>query len=171
MKRQMYRQNGEDFEPIEIDENDSSFVITYKGKKYVAETVQIGPGQFNVLLNGKSVRFNAARVDQQTLSITTALGNSEVKILSEREKLAAELFGVGAGSAAEGDIHAPMPGLILRVEVREGDKVSAGQPLLIMEAMKMENEIKSPLDGTVTRIQVEEQAAVEKDDLLLVIEN
>ena len=58
-------------------------------------------------------------------------------------------------------VNAPMPGNILRIDVKEGDKVKAGQTLLILEAMKMENEIAAPKDGTVGQITTSKGAVVE----------
>jgi len=65
---------------------------------------------------------------------------------------------------------APMPGLIVRVNVSPGDTVAAGQGLVVVEAMKMENELKAPADGVVARVSVEAGAAVEKGAVLVVLE-
>ncbi len=91
-------------------------------------------------------------------------------VLNTREKLQRELFGQTLENSQGGVVKAPMPGLILRLEVEPGTVVKEGTPLLIMEAMKMENEIRSPVAGTVKEIRVVPNQAVEKDDLLLVIE-
>ena len=65
------------------------------------------------------------------------------------------------------EIHAPMPGLVLRVEVAVGQTVAAGDTLLVLEAMKMENAIKAPAAGTVTSVAVNVGQAVDKGALLL----
>lgn len=62
-----------------------------------------------------------------------------------------------------------MPGLILRLDVKEGQQVKKNQVLLIMEAMKMENEIYAPCDGVVTKIAVSQGQQMQSDDELLVI--
>lgn len=67
-------------------------------------------------------------------------------------------------------VNAPMPGNILRIDVKEGDKVKAGQTLLILEAMKMENEIMCPCDGKVASVSVSKGASVESGALLCVIQ-
>src|SRR5699024_11021667 len=67
-------------------------------------------------------------------------------------------------------IDAPMPGTILSINVNEGDSISAGQVLLILEAMKMENEIVAPRDGKITSILVNEGASVDGGENLLTIE-
>lgn len=76
--------------------------------------------------------------------------------------------GIGAGS--EGELLTQMPGKVVKIFVREGDSVTKGQTLLILEAMKMENEIKSSLDGVVKAIHAKEGLAVEHGFMLLEIE-
>ncbi|TVR65147.1 MAG: biotin/lipoyl-binding protein [Gemmatimonadales bacterium] len=72
--------------------------------------------------------------------------------------------GVGVGVPP---LKAPMPGLVVRVEVEEGQEVQAGDSLIIVEAMKMENELRASAPGVVTRIVAEVGAAVEKDAVLM----
>ncbi len=74
-----------------------------------------------------------------------------------------------AGSTAPGNIVAAMPGTILDVHVSEGDTVTRGQSLLVLEAMKMENDIMAPSDGVVKAINVTKGASVNSGDLLMVI--
>jgi biotin carboxyl carrier protein len=71
---------------------------------------------------------------------------------------------------AEGEkVSAPLPGTILEVAVREGDSVTAGQVLVIIEAMKMENEITSPQSGIIAQVLVSKGASVNTGDVMLVI--
>jgi len=70
---------------------------------------------------------------------------------------------------APGTVQAPLPGLILRLLVKDGDGVQAGQPLLVMEAMKMENVVTAPHHGTVRKIFVAEGASVGEGDPLVEI--
>ena len=75
-----------------------------------------------------------------------------------------------AASLAAGEpVKAPMPGVVLKVQVQQGQAVKAGQVLVILEAMKMENEIMAPCDGTVTSVSVTKGAAVESGTLLCTI--
>ena len=76
----------------------------------------------------------------------------------------------GGSGASEGRVSTPMPGVIARVLVSEGASVSAGQVLLVVEAMKMENEYKSPIDGVVSEVLVEAGQAVDSGAVLLVVE-
>ncbi|MDE5556221.1 MAG: biotin/lipoyl-binding protein [Ruminococcus sp.] len=73
-------------------------------------------------------------------------------------------------SLADGEtISAPMPGIIIRVDVKEGDKVTSGQVLVILEAMKMENEIVATKDGTIAQVVTSKGAVVETGSPLIVI--
>jgi len=74
-----------------------------------------------------------------------------------------------AAPAAAGAIAAPIPGLIMNIYVKEGDKVTAGQTVVKMEAMKMENQINAPADGTVTEVKVAEGANVAQGEILVVV--
>ena len=66
-------------------------------------------------------------------------------------------------------VKSPMPGNIIRVEVKEGDQIKAGQLLVVLEAMKMENEILAPHDGTVAQVIVSKGSTVETDSPLIVL--
>ena len=68
------------------------------------------------------------------------------------------------------DVKAPMPGLILKVRKKTGEKVEQGESVIILEAMKMENDIKSPVSGVIENISVSEGSAVEKGVTLFSIE-
>jgi biotin carboxyl carrier protein len=76
----------------------------------------------------------------------------------------------GAAGASAGAVRAPMPGKLLAVRVKVGDSVHAGQPLAVIEAMKMENEIVAPLGGVVRTVVVTAPATVEKGALLIEVE-
>ncbi len=78
-------------------------------------------------------------------------------------------FSIGSAKKAN-DIKAPMPGLILNVNVEEGQEVEEGETLLILEAMKMENAIGAPKNGTVKSINVKSNGTVEKGELMIEME-
>lgn len=78
-------------------------------------------------------------------------------------------LGLG-GSGNEGAVATPMPGVIVRIEVSEGQQVTEGDVLVVVEAMKMENEYKSPIAGTVASIEVQPGQAVESNTVLVVVE-
>jgi biotin carboxyl carrier protein len=80
-------------------------------------------------------------------------------------------MGLSLGNAQMvNDIKAPMPGLILEVNVKEGDEVKEGDYLLVLEAMKMENALTAPRDAVIKSISVEKGQTVEKNQLLIEME-
>ena len=94
----------------------------------------------------------------------------EVAIKTEADLLL-ERFGLDTGdAAAEREVRAPMPGLVLRVLAEAGEAVEAGQGLVVLEAMKMENELRAPAAGRLDAVHVAPGDAVGKNDLLLEIE-
>ena len=94
----------------------------------------------------------------------------EVDIFNELDKLIKEMgFEVGESKKVNA-VHAPMPGLIFDIMVKVGDEVTEGQPLLILEAMKMENVISSPRDGVIKEMYMTKGQAIEKKYLLIEFE-
>jgi biotin carboxyl carrier protein len=113
---------------------------------------------YNVQINGNTVSFqHKGHFYQYTVK-------DEMAILMEK-------MGFKDSSASSaGSISAPMPGKIVKVLIEVGDVVQPGQPVVILEAMKMENELKTTLGGTVKNIAVLPGQSVEKNELLLEIE-
>jgi len=94
----------------------------------------------------------------------------DVEALDERTRAIRDLSAAASGPAGPAPLVAPMPGLIVRVSVDVGAQVHAGQGLVVMEAMKMENELRATSAGTVKRVLVATGTAVEKGALLLELE-
>jgi pyruvate carboxylase subunit B len=94
----------------------------------------------------------------------------ETEALDERTRAIRDLSAASAGPVGPAPILAPMPGLIVRVSVSVGDKVEAGQGLVVMEAMKMENELRATSAGTVRSVEVSPGTAVEKGTLLVALD-
>ena len=94
----------------------------------------------------------------------------EVEALDERTRAIRELSGAAARPSGPAPLVAPMPGMIVRVAVQVGDLVPAGQGLVVMEAMKMENELRAAAAGTVKAVLAKPGTAVEKGAVLLELE-
>jgi len=94
----------------------------------------------------------------------------DVEALDERSRAIRELSAATAAPKGPAPLLAPMPGMIVRVNVAEGDVIHAGQGLVVMEAMKMENELRATSGGAVRRVLVTPGTAVEKGALLLEME-
>jgi biotin carboxyl carrier protein len=120
-------------------------------------------GSYSVLIGTRSYRVTNSRAGEFLVN-----GRSiAVQVFDPRA-----LRNRGSGSAAQGrqKITAPMPGRIIRLLAAVGDPVEAGQGLVVVEAMKMQNEMKSPKAGRVTEIKTKEGAAVSAGDVLVVVE-
>ena len=94
----------------------------------------------------------------------------EVEALDERTHAIRQLSAAAAPPAGPAPLVAPMPGLIVRVNVAPGDTVQAGQGLVVMEAMKMEHSLRSPYSGTVTSVSCRPGDQVEAGAVLVVVE-
>lgn len=94
----------------------------------------------------------------------------EVRVEDERARHIRELASHVSPPETTRDLRAPMPGLIVRIEVTAGQEVEKGDGLVVMEAMKMENELRADAAGTVLSVEVNPGQAVERDALLLKLE-
>lgn len=94
----------------------------------------------------------------------------EVEALDERTRAIRELGGAGKAASGPAPLIAPMPGMIVRVEVEVGESVVPGQGLVVMEAMKMENELRATSAGIVKAVLVQAGTVVEKGAMLLELE-
>ena len=109
--------------------------------------------------------------DDGTVIATVNGKRIEVEVKTSTDLLL-DRFGMDAGaSSADREVRAPMPGLVLRLLVKAGDAVEAGQGVAVLEAMKMENEPKAPASGVIANVRVAEGDAVGKNDLLIELDD
>jgi biotin carboxyl carrier protein len=103
--------------------------------------------------------------------VVSALGERrDVSVVDERTRQIQELTGEKVPSLSSGVVRAPMPGLVVRVEVNVGDRVAAGAGLVVVEAMKMENELRATVRGVVAAVHVTPGQPVEKGTPLVTLE-
>ncbi len=91
----------------------------------------------------------------------------ELDALDERARAIRDLSAASGGAKGPAPVTAPMPGLVVKVHVQPGDRVEAGQPVVVMEAMKMENELRAPAAGMVRAVHALPGKAVEKGMVLV----
>ena len=94
----------------------------------------------------------------------------DVEALDERMRAIRQLAGSTSQPAGPATLSAPMPGLVARMLVQPGDRVQAGQGVVVIEAMKMENELRAPRTGVVRSVDVAAGSAVEKGTILLTLD-
>jgi biotin carboxyl carrier protein len=149
---------------VELERDDKRWRISLDGEPADADVGEIAPNIFSVLLNGKSHEIRITPNAVGTLTLQTGRHEFVAEVVDPRA-----WRGRRHGTLeAEGrqQILAPMPGKIVRVLVQAGEKVQAGQGLLVVEAMKMQNEIRSPKSGTVERLLVKEGQPVNAGEVL-----
>jgi biotin carboxyl carrier protein len=146
--------------------------VTVDGETVVARVEDVPGTPMQLLTVGERQEKIFARRGSDRANIELTIGGFRFspEALDERTRAIRELS--GAASRARGPAHliAPMPGLIVRVAVKQGDHVRAGQGVVVMEAMKMENELRAASDGIVKRVVAAPGTAVEKGALLLELE-
>ncbi len=170
MRRYMANVDGKDFD-IEIEYRADKYYLKCNGKEKEIVANILGESRSLILIDGGShevdVRSNGYNTDK-----TVFMKGMEIPVSIEDYNLAKlrKRAGMKSGTSVDKMLKAAMPGLVLEVKVKIGDKVTAGQPLLILEAMKMENIIKAKGDGTIKAIHVENGGSVEKGNKLLEFE-
>jgi biotin carboxyl carrier protein len=122
--------------------------ILWKNRKYPVEVVRSRQNKYEILFNDISYTF----------TVETPFSLQRMKVLHSTK-----------GKSEQESMKAPMPGKIIDVLVREGSNVLRGEPVVILEAMKMQNEIQSPVNGKVIKVSVKANANVMKDDVLIEI--
>jgi biotin carboxyl carrier protein len=143
----------------------SPLSATIDGRQVEADAVRIAPGVYSILIDGRAFEFRA-KATADSIMLRTAGREFRVEIVDPRSWHR----GRGGRIEMEGrqEVHAPMPGKIVRLLVEPGQHVELGQGLLVVEAMKMQNEIRSPKSGTVERL-VPEGHTVNAGEVLAVI--
>ncbi len=141
------------------------------GADYELNLVKENNG-LHLLKDHKSYRISFVETDYESKTFTLQVNghNYTVEAKDRFDLLLEELGMEDLASGALNDLKAPMPGLVLSIEVKEGDQVSKGDPLLVLEAMKMENVLKAASEATVKSIAVEVGKPVEKNQILIEFE-
>ncbi len=136
------------------------------------DCITTGENEFHVIENGKSHLITVMEFDLQSRSCVLKVDGEikKVKFLRDLD-LMIERMGLNAAQVSKLQIlNAPMPGLVTQIKIKAGEKVEKGSPLLILEAMKMENVIIAPQAATVKELKVTTGQAVEKGAVLIEFE-
>jgi biotin carboxyl carrier protein len=143
--------------------------VEIDGERVTARLVDVPGTPVSLLTVGDRLYRLVARRSgaRGSYSISIDGRRFEVEALDERTRAIRDLSAASTAAAGPAPLVAPMPGLIVRLHVAVGDEVQAGQGLVVMEAMKMENELRAPSAGTVRAVRVEPGTAVEKGAVLV----
>lgn len=135
---------------IRLHEDPHGFTyIVWKNKKYMLDVIEKNQNSYTIMINGVWHSF----------TVETPISLKRRRYLEEQ--------GESSSTVA---IEAPMPGKIIDIMVEEGAEIKEGEPIIILEAMKMQNEINSHVSGTVISVKVKKNETVMKDDLMIEIQ-
>ncbi|SEV97023.1 biotin/lipoyl-containing protein [Chitinophaga arvensicola] len=150
--------------------NDSKLAVDNQEVAWSA--VKLPSGDYSIIMDGKSYLAQVLRIEKDTKTVVLQVNQQQFEVAVEEpiDQLLAAMGIKDAMTKKVNDIKAPMPGLVLKVLVTPGQAIRKGDPVLILEAMKMENVFKASADATVKEIKVTERTAVEKGEVLIVLE-
>ena len=142
---------------------------TIDGNEFTWDVVEKENRIFHVIKDQKSYTVEVLKSDPAEKNFTLRVnGNKyQLDIKDKYDELLKSLGFDNLNANKINEVKAPMPGLVLDIRVSEGDVIKKGDPVLVLEAMKMENIIKSPVDGTIKKINVKKGIAVEKNQVLV----
>lgn len=152
-----FSRGGDNF-IIKIDGNQSGEYKAVVGEReYQISSSNVSPNEFSILLGKKNTKAYVAGANDSLFVFI----DGHVIQLKKPGSDNSGYGGTGGEFGVKDEVSTPMPGKVVKVLVKQGDKVSAGQSLVIVESMKMENEIKSPADGEVISVNFKDGDLVE----------
>ena len=163
----MYKIKVNDRYQFELSE--TSGKISNNGIEVEPDIQALGDNSFHIIYQNKSYRAEVIELRKQDKVILTRINGREylVELRDKYDDLLQQLGFDKAASSQLSELKAPMPGLVLQVLVKEGEHVTKGSTLLILEAMKMENIIKSSVDGTIKQVMISVGDKVDKNQVMI----
>ncbi len=157
---------GDDKKKVRTDAKSPRATVAIDDQSYEVDWQRVEGGIISLIIDGRSHTARVARrdggvvvhVDGREFRLDTGGGDDDSAVLA------------AAAGGAGGIIKAPMPGSVVKVMVEEGETVTAGQSIVVVEAMKMENEVRSPVDGVVTAVNVKKGDSVGTTEPMVEIE-
>jgi biotin carboxyl carrier protein len=151
---------------LEPQASGSGYEFEVGTSRDLADVREVEPGVYSILIGARSYEV---KIEEAEGRYIVAVNGDRFEVVVQDPRRPRRQAGV---SDAEGpqEVASPMPGRVVKVEVRAGETVAAGQGLVVVEAMKMQNEIKSPKAGSVTAVYVEEGGSVSAGEPMVVIE-
>lgn len=143
--------------------------VTLNGQPFDWDVTALGEGRYQVLHGGRAYTAEVLAADYASKTFSLKINGQRIDLQAkdQLDKLLDRLGLSNATAAKVNELKAPMPGLIVDVRVQPGQAVQKGDPLLVLEAMKMENILKAPADGVVGSIKVTARDNVQKGQVLV----
>lgn len=156
---------------IEIEESE---IVRVGDQAFQTDLREIGDlDLYSLLVNNRSYEVHVDQTERHAYRIMVSgegYEGFEVHIVDERTYRASLASGGLGGASGNSAIKAPIPGLVVKVLVNEGDPVTLGQSIIILEAMKMENELRAPRDGVVATVKVKPGNSVNQGETLVTLQ-
>lgn len=152
-----------------IVNNQYSFMIEDEMLEKDFDLIKIRDGIFHAIKNNKSYNAEVLKINTEEKTVIIRVnGNKYTVQLKDKYDELLEKLGMSSASSVQiKEIKAPMPGLVLDVRIKESDSVKKGDPLVVLEAMKMENIIKSPGDLSIKKVFVKKGDTIEKNHIMI----
>jgi len=133
------------------------------------DIIKIREGMYHLIAGHRCYTAEVLAADYATKTFTLRINGvtQQVEVKDDYDILLHQLGMDVQPAGVINEIKAPMPGMVLSILVKENDEIKKGDPLLVLEAMKMENVLKSPGNGVIRKINVKEKQAVEKNQVLI----
>lgn len=164
--------NGRDL-ALSIESTDGRWTLSLDGRAIEVDAVRLGNGLWSILADGRSLVVDLAPVGRDPDTPRDAVAGGHALSIQLESARARELRALGnrGGAARRGEkLRAPIAGKVVKLHVEVGSEVAAGDPIVVLEAMKMENELRASRGGTVKSIKVSPGDSVETSQLLVIIE-
>jgi biotin carboxyl carrier protein len=152
---------------VELSRGESGWLCKLNGREFPLDMISTGEGVFSILINGKSYEIKQEKTATET---NIVVGHQRFNTVVRDPRSLRSLRRADSGAQGVKKITAPMPGKVVRILAAAGTEVEAGQGVVVIEAMKMQNELKSPKKGTVKKMNVTTGAAVEAGQVLAEVE-
>jgi biotin carboxyl carrier protein len=151
---------------VELTRGENGIACSVDGVAMHADVVEIGAGAYSILIGGQSLE---ARVEPHAHSLLVSVAGREYSATIHDPR---EWRGKRAGALqSEGrqQVLAPMPGKVIRILAKAGEKIEAGQGVVVVEAMKMQNEVRAPKSGQIEKVLVAEGQSVNAGEVLVIV--
>ncbi|MFA6262041.1 MAG: acetyl-CoA carboxylase biotin carboxyl carrier protein subunit [Bacteroidia bacterium] len=155
---------------------EKTYTVEFKGERFwvdgqamESDLIRLSANKYHALIGHRSVTLELISRNEADKTIELMVNGIKqtLEVKDQYDLLLKALNLDKLTETKQNDIKAPMPGMVLRIMVAAGDSVKKGDPLLVLEAMKMENIIKSHADAVVQKVCIEEKTAVEKGQVLI----
>src|SRR5260221_7892623 len=144
--------------------------VSAGGRRVDAELRRRPGDVFELRIGGTSRQVHVKKTESNKYDVWIGRFVVSVTLSDERSRLLARFSKQRSSVNSHSTVRAPMPGFVSRIRVKKGEVIDAGAPIIILEAMKMENEIRSPVPGRIREILIREATTVEKDQAVVTLD-